>query len=121
MEFIQLSNGISTTKIGGKSERNYAMDPIIYNTIQQAIDLGNNIIINGHMITHVTIPRELVDGLLDDQDLTHLRVRMPSDAFIIKAKKHEPRRVVDLKDRRNLHLLLNQKPVPGPTRKGFET
>jgi len=97
------------------------MGPIIYSSTPQAIDLGDGIIINGHMITHVTIPRDLVDDLLEDQDLTHLRVQMPKEAFIVKAKVHEPRRVIDLKARRQLKKLLTQKPVPGPTRKGFET
>jgi hypothetical protein len=97
------------------------MNPIIYNSIPLAIDLGNNLVINGEMITHVTIPRELIDGLLEDEELTHLRVRMPSDAFIIKAKRYIPKRVIDLKARQNLKRLLTQKPIPGPTRKGFET
>ena len=97
------------------------MGPIIYSSTPQLIDLGNGVSIKGHLITHVTIPRELVEDLLDDQDVTHFRVQMPHDAFIVKAKIHEPKRVVDLKARRDLKRLLQQKPVPGPTRKGFET
>jgi len=105
------------------------MNPIIFTSIPKAIDLGNNVIVPGEIITHVTIPREIIDHLMNaHEELTHLRIHLPQDACIVRGKAYETKqrvvrnKVIELKEEENtLQILLTQKPIPGPTKKGFES